>query len=112
METRVFELRNCDFDNGQKDKPEVITIELNDDQITIDFGAIINTQFSGGNVPDKYEYLRQFLRLGEFSSAPGGGFVNFYAVTSSENVEYILFSGIREVYNSHYIVTVYKVLQF
>lgn len=80
------------------------------DQLIVDFMAIIDTQFSVGNVPDKYEDLKHKLGLGEFSSAPGGGFINFYSVLRKKNIEYILFSGVNEINNSHYVVTVHKVI--
>jgi hypothetical protein len=103
--------RDYYFDNGVKDMPALVTVILDSDWIIVDFQAIIDTQFSGGNVPNKFEGLKRMLGLGEFSSAPGGGFINFFSVFSQQNVEYILFSDVNEVYNSHYIVTVHKVIK-
>lgn len=101
----------CYYDNAINGMPTLTEIDLNDDSVTVDFQAIIDTQFAGGNVPEKYEDLMELLHLGEFSSALDGGFMNFYSVHSHNQENYILFSGVNEVSNSHYIVTVHKVLQ-
>ena len=101
----------CYYDNAVTGMPTLTKIDLNDDSVIVDFRAIIGTQFTGGNVPEKVEDLMEILHLGEFSSAPNGGFINFYSAQSRNHENYILFSGVNEVSNSHYIVTVHKVLQ-
>ena len=101
----------CYYDNAVTGMTTLTEIDLNDDSVIVDFRKIIDTQFAGGNIPEKFEDLMEILHLGEFSSAPNGGFVNFYSVHSRNHKNYILFSGVNEVSNSHYIVTVYKVLQ-
>lgn len=107
---KEFKAGECYFDNGIRGMPVIITILLDDDSVLVDFGAIISTQFTGGNVSDRYEDLKRALGLGQFSSAPGGGFINFYALMSEKGVEYVLFSGVNEVNNSHYVVTVHKII--
>ncbi|SDE60876.1 hypothetical protein SAMN04487996_10610 [Dyadobacter soli] len=100
----------CYYDNAVTGRSTLTEIDLDDDSVTVDFRAIIGTQFVGGNVPEKFESLMEILHLGKFSSAPNGGFINFYSIRSRNHENYILFSGVNEVSNSHYIVTVHKVL--
>jgi hypothetical protein len=50
-------------------KESTCTINVENNVIVVDFQKIINTQFSGGNVSNKYEDLKSFLNLGLFSSA-------------------------------------------
>jgi|GEM_PF-3436191 len=98
------------YDNSSgKESKRVIDVE--DNEIVIDFQEIINTQFSGGNVSHKYEDLKSFLNLGLFASAPDGGFINFYLIKSRNYNDYIIYSGINEVYNGHYLVKIHKILQ-
>jgi hypothetical protein len=85
-----------------------VSIELNllEDTMVINYQDIINTQFSEGNVEENEKY-KKYLRLGMYSKAPCGGFVNFYKLKSKKGSYYVLYSGVNEVSNSHYIVTVH-----
>ena len=80
---------------------------------TIDFHSIIDSQFQGGNLkPELFEILKAFMGLGQFSKAPCGGFANFYRFGKSNETEgYVVFSGVNEVSNSHYIVTVHNIIR-
>jgi len=53
--------------------------------------------------------LKYLLKLGMHSKAPCGGFVNFYQVKNGER-SFILYSGVNEVYNSQFIITIHKIL--
>ncbi|MDW3194705.1 MAG: hypothetical protein R8G66_20165 [Cytophagales bacterium] len=86
-------------------------VVINDEEITIDFDSIIDTQFSGGNIGQDFEELKTFLKLGMYSRSPCGGFVNLYLIEGKNGGKYILFSGVNEVANSHYIVTIHKILK-
>jgi hypothetical protein len=77
---------------------------------TLNFQDIINTQFSGGNLGNEVEKVKSFLNLGIYSKAPCGGFANLYKQKWGED-SIIMFSGVNEVSNSHYIVTVHKILK-
>ncbi len=98
------------FDNTMS-KSSKIEIDINSEIIQIDYNAIIDTQFSGGNMGQEFETLKTFLKLGMHSKSPCGGFLNFYFITAKKSSGFILFSGVNEVSNSHYIVTVHKILK-
>ncbi len=108
----IREYRNGEFifDNTAANY-SVEKIKLDGETITVDYNLIIDTQFSGGNTGQEFEHLKAFLDLGTYSKAPCGGFVNFYAITGDRGNNYILFSGINEVSNSHYIVTIHKIVK-
>jgi hypothetical protein len=97
------------FDNI-RNKSNKVTVTIGDDTLKIDFDNIINTQFSGGNIQSKFNEYKRFMNLGQYSKAECGGFVNFFKITSDKGKVYILYSGINEVSNSHYIVTVHKII--
>lgn len=109
---KIKEYSNSEFvfDNT-KTTSSVEKIKLNGETITVDYNSIIDTQFSGGNTGQEFEHLKAFLGLGIYSKAPCGGFVNFYALTGDRGNDYILFTGINEVSNSHYIVTIHQILK-
>lgn len=86
------------------------TVSVRKSYIVVNFQDIIDTQFTGGNIPEKYEQIKLHLNLGYGSSAPCGGFINFFQITDENGKEVIIYSGINEVNNSHYIVTVHKIL--
>jgi hypothetical protein len=46
---------DCYYDNAVSGIPTLKAIDINNDSLTVDFQAIIDTQFAGGNVPEKYE---------------------------------------------------------
>lgn len=98
------------FDNA-KSKSSKVKIDIGSEVIQVDYNLIIDTQFSGGNMGQEFEELKAFLNLGMYSKSPCGGFVNFSLQEGSKGGKYILFSGVNEVSNSHYIVTIHKVLQ-
>ena len=98
------------FDNI-KSKPSKTKIDVGNEVIQVDYNSIVDTQFSGGNMGQEFEALKTFLNLGMYSKSPCGGFVNFYLQEGSKGGKYILFSGVNEVSNSHYIVTIHKILQ-
>lgn len=96
------------FDNLKDNHRVEILIENN--RIRINFQNIIDTQFTGGNIGDDFYDLREFMRLGKYDKAPCGGFVNFNKVISDEGKNYIIFSGVKEISNSYYLVTVHCIL--
>ena len=105
---KEFQKKELIFDNI-KTKSCIKTINLFSDVINIDFCAIIDTQFMGGNIGQSFEELKKELNMGLYSKAPCGGFVNFYKVTSNLGNEYVVYSGVNEVSNSHYLVTVHRI---
>jgi hypothetical protein len=86
------------------------TIELDSGKLIIEFDKIMNTQFSGGNVQADLDSYKSFLNLGKYSKAECGGFPNFYKTESDNGNCYVIYSGVNEVSNSHYIVTVHKII--
>lgn len=96
------------FDN-LKNKSTLKSFIINEANIILDFQDLIDTQFTGGNIANKFEVLKTFLKLGIYSKAPCGGFVNFYRVKNKNN-SYIFYSGVNEVSNSHYFITVHKII--
>jgi hypothetical protein len=98
------------YDNAKKGTT-IEHVSINAEIIDINYYDIINTQFTGGNVGQKFEQLKDDLNLGMYSKAPCGGFVNFYKVTGNMGNDYIIYSGVNEVSNSHYIVTIHKILK-
>jgi hypothetical protein len=99
------------YDNTKNHKNTLI-LKLEELTLEIDFNKIINTHFSLGNISkDEIEIIKRSLGIGMFYKAPCGGFVNFYKIKAKNNIEYILYSGVSEVSNSHYVVILYKVLE-
>ncbi len=86
------------------------SVVINSDTIVINYNDIIDTQFIGGNIGELIPQLKNYLNLGTYSKAPCGGFVNFYKVSGNLGNDYIVYSGVNEVSNSHYIVTIHKIL--
>ncbi|MCF2446938.1 hypothetical protein L0657_23490 [Dyadobacter sp. CY345] len=107
----LIEFKNNEyfFDNTSFE-PSKINITLNDETIFLDYEWLIETQFKGGNVGDLFEELKYEMKLGQNSKAPCGGFINFYMLRGCKGNMYIIFSGVNEVSNSHYIVTLHKIL--
>jgi hypothetical protein len=106
---KQFNLKEFVFDN-LRDQSNILYITIEDDILKIDFNQIIDTQFSGGNVQLKFNDYKDLLNLGHYSKAECGGFVNFFKVASDKGNEYILYSGVNEVSNSHLVVTIHKIL--
>lgn len=98
------------YDNT-KNESYTQSIIVSNDTININYNDIIDTQFTGGNVAHKLEQLKSVLNLGVYSRAPCGGFVNFFKITSRKGNSYYIYSGINEVSNSHYIITIYKIFK-
>ena len=98
------------FDNTES-KSSKTKIDVGSEVIQVDYNSIVDTQFSGGNTGQDFEALKTYLNLGMYSKSPCGGFVNFYLQEGSKGGKYIIFSGINEASNSHYIVTIHKILQ-
>jgi len=96
------------YDNTKSNTSEII-LNLEEGQLLIDFEKIIDTQFTAGNVKEKFELLKNLLNLGMYSKAPCGGLVNFYQVKNGDRC-FIVYSGVNEVSNSHYTVTIHKIL--
>lgn len=96
------------YDNTRSKTSEII-LKLDEVQLLVNFEKIIDTQFTAGNVKEKFEMLKNLLNLGMYSKAPSGGFVNFYQIINGDR-NFIIYSGINEVSNSHYIVTIHKIL--
>ncbi|HEX8549556.1 MAG TPA: hypothetical protein VF691_21530 [Cytophagaceae bacterium] len=107
----VKELNNSEltYDNVKNDQDKR-SIRVKDEIIEINFQNIIDTQFTGGNLGEKREQFVNDLRIGMYSKAPCGGFINLFEVKSNKGVNYVVYSGIQEVSNSHYIVTIHKIL--
>lgn len=101
LRIRNYGIGELNFDSTQSRHSQIV-LELNDDFLKIDFNSIIATQFSGGNVQDLFNELKNFLNLGVFSKAPCGEFVNFFKFSGRSKTEYIVYSGINETSNSHY----------
>lgn len=106
---KQFNTKEIVFDN-LRDKSNNVNIKIEGDKIKISFDDIIDTQFSGGNVHLKFNDYKSLLNLGQYSEAECGGFVNFFKVTSENGKDYVLYSGVNEISNSHYIVTIHKIL--
>jgi hypothetical protein len=106
---KTFKRNELLYDNTT-DGSSIIKIEINSDFIKINFGEIINSQFQGGNVKNDFDRLKNHLKVGISLKAPCGGFANFYKVISKSKNEYIVFSGVKEVSNSHFVVTVHAII--
>ncbi len=106
---RQFQINELVFDNI-RDKSNKVNLSIGEDTLEIDFNRIIDSQFSGGNVPSKFNDYKSLLNLGRYSKAECGGFVNFFKVRSVNGRDYVLYSGVNEVSNSHYIVTIHKLM--
>lgn len=98
------------YDNLKDTQKEQTIYSLNGN-IRVDFQSIIDTQFTGGNVGADFNQVKTFLNLGLYSKAPCGGFPNFYRIESETDKMFIIYSGVNEVSNSHYIVTLHKILE-
>ena len=107
---REYENKEHVFDNTKSDQT-VTKISMNKESIRVDYRSIIDTQFSGGNLSNnEFEQLKGYLALGTYSNAPCGGFINFHQVVSNKGNRYVIYSGVNEVSNSHYVVTIHKIL--
>lgn len=108
----VKEFYNIDlfFDNTLGNT-STMTIVLEGENLMINFDSIINSLFTNESKDLDYEYLKSYFNLGGYSKAPCGGFINFFNVTGSKGNKYILYSGVNEVSNSHFIVTIHKILK-
>ncbi|WP_445716946.1 hypothetical protein [Flavobacterium sp.] len=92
------------------DKNHILKLNIENIILKINFKEIIDTQFSLGNIPNnEINILKKYLDVGDFSKAPCGGFVNFYKI-NNKNLKYVIYSGVKEVSNSRYLVTLHKVL--
>jgi hypothetical protein len=105
---KEFKINEVVFDNLLNSEP-IISLTINDDDVDLNFNEIINSQFKGGNVGIKFEQIKDILNLGLYSKAPCGGFLNFYELRSKKGRSLIVYSG-NEVSNSHYLVTVHKII--
>lgn len=85
-------------------------INIKNEFISINFQEIINSQFTGGNIGELFEQVKTLLNLGRYSKAPCGGFVNFFETTGTGGTKFLIYSGVNEVSNSHYKVTVHKII--
>ena len=98
------------YDNTKKLK-NVLDVILDNLILKINFDDIINTQFSLGNISkDEVEKVKNFLNMGLFYNDINGGFINFYKIKIKER-EFIVFSGVNEISNSHYIITLHKIIE-
>lgn len=109
----VKEFKNNEYvyDNTvNTSKPSLSRVIVNDEIINFDFHWLIDTQFTEGNIGPKLEDYKSKLGFGLYTKAPCGGFLNFYKVQGSMGNNYIIFSGVNEVSNSHYVVIIHKVI--
>lgn len=98
------------FDN-LKSMRNVVKISVDNEILTINYNWLIDSQYTEGNIlsdSQEYQKLKEILSLGLYSKAPCGGFINFFKIKGSQKNNYVLFSGVNEVSNSHYIVTLHK----
>jgi len=108
---KLFKKQELSFDNLNNDTNEII-INLYDDTISVNFISIIDTQFSGGNIsPSRFKEMKNKFNLGLYSKAPCGGFINFFETKSNYLKNYVIYSGVKEVSNSHYIVTIHAIVR-
>lgn len=107
---KEFRINELTYDNVKNGSITQL-ISLDSETIDVNYNDIINTQFTGGNVGQQFEELKINLNLGMYSKAPCGGFVNFFKITSNHGNDYIIYSGVNEVSNSHYVVTIHKILE-
>ena len=106
---KEFSIDELVYDNFI-DKKNYQLVEINNDIVEINYNDIIETQFTGENIGQKFEELKNYLNIGIYSKAPCGGFVNFFNIKSKQNIDYIIYSGVNEVSNSHYVVIIHKIL--
>lgn len=90
----------------------IVNIVVNGENIIFDYKWLIDTQFTAGNIGLELDALKNKLELGLFAKAPCGGFINFYKTQGSKGNYYVIFSGVNEVSNSHYIVTIHKIIDY
>lgn len=86
-------------------------VQLVDEEVEINFERLIDTMFSLGNCKNELEQLRDYFRLGNYPTAPCGGFPNFYHLHGSNETPLIVYSGIREDANSHFKITLHSIIQ-
>ena len=100
------------YDNRRKD-PKLKKINLGDDFIDVNFWDITNTDIQGGNVDSElHGELKKILHMGPYSGASDGASANFFKIVSKKSGKaYIVYSGVNEVYNSLYVVTIHKIFQ-
>lgn len=85
-------------------------INIKNETIDLNFQEIIYTQFTAGNIGHLFESLKAFLNLGKYSKAPCGGFVNFFEIMGTGGTKFVIYSGVNELSNSHYKVTIHKII--
>lgn len=107
------ELSNKFIYDSVKSKKKKITLSIDNDTIDVDFERIIDTLFTRGNIkdPSLIEDLKKLFNIGLYSNAPCGGFINFYKVKSKKSKNYIIYSGIKEVSNSYFVVEIHKIVK-
>jgi len=98
------------YDNTKNQK-NILELKIEKNIFKIEFDKIINTHYSLGNISkDEIEIIKDKLKIGMFYNSPCGGFINFYKIMNKKS-EYILYSGVNEVSNSHYVVTLHKIIK-
>ncbi len=100
------------YDN-LKSRKSLQRVRLEEETLKVNYEELINTQFKGGNIENDIlvNELKESLNLGIYSKAPCGGFVNFFWITGNKGGSYIIFSGVNEVSNSRYIVTLHSIFK-
>lgn len=100
-----YEKGELTFDSNDS-LPFIANVELNGKHIEVDLDEIVNAQFTGGNDPDVFRELKLQLGIGLYTKAPCGGFINFYSIG-----DHVLYSGVKEVRNSHYMVSIHEIFE-
>ncbi|MFZ9847347.1 MAG: hypothetical protein ACO3EE_04265 [Flavobacteriales bacterium] len=97
------------YDNALKQE-NVVSFNFNNDTVVVNFNDIINTHWQQGNVDENEKnYLKEFLKIGMSSRAICGGFANFYRIKTQKGEEVLLYSGVSEPSNSHFVVTIHGI---
>lgn len=98
------------YDNTSDTSP-LIGIIVGNALLRLDFRWLIDSQFQAGNLGSESNLVKKELGLGIYSKAPCGGFVNLFKLISSLECNFIIYSGVNEISNSHYIITVHKIFK-
>lgn len=84
-------------------------LALDGEDVVVDVPALLDTHLQGGDAGAGLDVLQRLIPLGLYTRAPCGGFVNCFRVCSARGKTYYLYSGVNEVANSCYVVTLHAV---
>lgn len=113
MKYEIVKSYNSDdfcFDSGVTQSLPKVTLNLGSESIEIDYKKLIGSVFKGGNMELLSDFYDMF-GLGQYSKAPCGGFPNFYEIIGNKGGAYVVYSGIKEYYNSVYFVTIHNIIK-